>query len=295
MNRTKNKHPRYGFKRKTEIPAQLLRLKSFEYQIRKNWRKIRISRIITSLFGAQYKRSRDLIEIDITYRCNLKCYNCNRSTRQAPSNLDISIDQINQFVNESIEKGIIWKRIRILGGEPTLHPHFLEIIKSLERYLSFNHDSELQVVTNGFDEKTNKILNNLPDHIWIENSRKSTPRQLSFAPFNVAPRDLRAYKNTDYSNGCAILEDCGMGLTPQGYYPCAISGGIDRIMIKNIGYTSCPDVNDDMKYLLEEFCQYCGRFTDGHYIPKNMRPQLEGEFISESWSILYTKWKQKQQ
>ena len=47
------------------------------------WRRIRIRRVVTAVLGPQYHRSRDLIEIDITYLCNLYCNNCNRSVTQA--------------------------------------------------------------------------------------------------------------------------------------------------------------------------------------------------------------------
>ena len=40
------------------------------------WRRSRAQKWMTLLLGPQYSRSRNRIEIDITYRCNLRCLNC---------------------------------------------------------------------------------------------------------------------------------------------------------------------------------------------------------------------------
>lgn len=290
MESTQIKKPRHGFKRNTIVPKNWVKLARIEYHFKRIWRSIRINRHLTALLGPQYVRSRDMIEIDITYRCNLNCYNCNRSIRQAPEALDMQLSQIEAFVNESIERKLLWKRIRVLGGEPTLHPEFIKIIASLDKYTLFNTDCEIQVVTNGHGEKVKAMLQLLPKEIWVENSSKESPFQPDFAPFNMAPCDNPAFSNCDYSNGCAIMEECGMGLTPMGYYPCAVAGGIDRIAGQELGYIHIPDIKDDMSPVLNEMCKYCGRFTDGHYIPRNLRNQVFDEPISSSWQTLYDNW-----
>ena len=156
------------------------------------------------LFGPQYKRSRKLIEIDITYLCNLYCINCNRSASQAPEEMHITIDRIQSFVNDSISLKHRWNRIRVLGGEPTLHPHFRDIIDCLMRYREWNGDCKIEVVTNGYGEKVQSVLDTLPKTIWIENSKKSGRIQMDFGPFSLAPCDDSKFSRADYRNGCAI-------------------------------------------------------------------------------------------
>ena len=34
----------------------------------------------------------------------------------------------------------------------------------------------------------------------------------------------------DYSNGCAQISLCGMDLNPYGYYACAVTDEIDRVL-----------------------------------------------------------------
>lgn len=259
--------------------------------LRAHWRMLRIHRFVTQLLGPEYRRSRDMIEIDITYACNLACFNCNRSVRQAPENLHISLAQVEAFVDDSIARDKRWRRIRVLGGEPTFHPKFTEIISELRRYQSWHTDCIVEVVTNGHGERVERKLATLSMGIWVDNSRKVGDLQPAFGPFNLAPVDDPKYRNTDYSNGCIIMQSCGMGLTPMGYYPCAVAGGIDRIIEAGLGQSKLPNDNDDMGELARQLCSLCGRFRDGFHVPKPLRPPLLDEKISPTWQRLYEGWR----
>ncbi|HEV7590055.1 MAG TPA: radical SAM protein [Longimicrobium sp.] len=284
---------RNSFGRASSFPARWVRLGRAWYALRAGWRKLRISRLATRLLGRQYRRSRDRIEIDITYLCNLHCLNCNRSVRQAREALHMPVEQVRQFVEESIARRKRWSRIRVLGGEPTLHPEFLPIIEELRRYRAWHPECVVEVVTNGHGPKVQAQLQQLPKDLWVENSKKIGPVQPSFGPFNLAPVDDAGFRHADFSNGCAIIRDCGMGLTPLGYYPCAVAGGIDRITGNGLGRTGLPGDADDMEEALRKLCRLCGRFRDGHYVPKNLRPPLEEEKISPAWKRLYAEWHER--
>ncbi|PUE64855.1 radical SAM protein [Arcobacter lacus] len=280
-----------SFNNPTRYSEKKILIGKLKYKFFSLFRFLRIQKFITKYWGPQYTRSREYIEIDITYHCNLYCNNCNRSSAQAPEKLHIKVEKIINFVDESINLNKFWKRIRILGGEPTLHPDFFTIINELLRYKNFYQKVIIEVVTNGNGKKVNNIISQIPKEIWVENSNKESIIQPEFGPFNLAPIDEKKNIFVDYSNGCAIMKDCGMGLTPMGYYPCAIAGGIDRIIKKNIGYKTLPDNSDNMLDLAREFCQYCGRFRDGHYIPKNIRKPILEQETSETWKLFYSNWK----
>ena len=48
----------------------------------------------------------------------------------------MTLAQIQQFVQESIELNKKWKLINLLGGEPTIHQDFLEIVDpKKEKYI----------------------------------------------------------------------------------------------------------------------------------------------------------------
>lgn len=284
-----------SFKRSSNYPSKWIVIGRGWYGLRAIYRKFRTSKLMTVMLGPQYTRSRDFIEIDITYFCNMHCLNCNRSSSQAPEAKHISLEKIKTFIEGSISRSYRWNRVRILGGEPTLHPQFSEIIEQLLRYKKWNPECLIEVVTNGYGKKVQRVLETLPKSIWIENSRKLTNVQEDFGPFNLAPCDDPDFLHADYKNGCEIMEECGMGLTPMGYYPCAIAGGIDRIAGWNIGYESFPDLEDDMLELAERFCALCGRYKAGHFIPRNLRPKLLESKISVSWVRLYEDWSQAMQ
>jgi len=43
----------------------------------------------------------------------------------------MSVEQIQKFINESVDNNVKWERIRVMGGEPTLHPDIFEILNLL--------------------------------------------------------------------------------------------------------------------------------------------------------------------
>lgn len=277
-------------KRMPRISPRWVWLWRWIYAGRAAWRHVRTTRPAAALLGRQYQRSRDLIEIDITYLCNLHCLNCNRSVSQARDEMHMPVETVARFVNDSIARRTRWRRIRVLGGEPTLHPQFQAVMAELLRYKAWHGECIVEVATNGYGSRVNRELGALPAGVLIDNSAKSSDVQAHFGPFNLAPIDDWRYSWTDYSNGCTIIRDCGIGLTPMGYYPCAVAGGIDRILRADLGRRELPEDSDDMSDQLRALCRLCGRFRDGHFVPRILRPELVESKISPSWERLYERW-----
>jgi hypothetical protein len=221
---------------------------------------IRCQSPVCHCFGKPFQPSRKYIEIDITYKCNLKCINCNRSCTQAPSEVEMPVSTIDAFIDQSVDQNIAWRRIRILGGEPTLHSRFFEIVDRLTRYQQVhNPDVRLVVGTNFHGRQVHWALEQLHPSIAIKSTLKTSRTNL-FRPFNVAPVDTLFNRFSDYSCGCRIIEDCGLGLTPSGYYVCAVAGGIDRIFGYRLGRPGLPDPTDAFEDQLKAFCPLCGHF-----------------------------------
>ena len=242
----------------------------------------RVNKVTTGIFGHRWRRSVRRLEIDLTYACNLRCNDCNRSVAQAPSSAHLTARNIREFLDESIQKRYHWEMIRLLGGEPTLHPEFLSIIEMLLMYKKEHERSlRIEVITNGYGIKVNSVLQKIPSGVVVRNTNKKGNEQDQFEPFNRAPIDLREHANTDFANGCWVTQYCGMGLTPMGYYHCAVAGGIDRIFQAGIGRSSIPEPDDRMHREMSELCRYCGHFCkQSEAIPREQR-------ITSSWRAAY--------
>jgi len=248
-------------------------------------RHARTTRLATRLLGREYARSRDLIEIDITYVCNLRCAGCNRSCPQAPTGEMMAVREIEKFIAESIDAQYYWKRIRIVGGEPTLHPQIHRIVEILLDYIrDFSIGTKIMLITNGAAALTKKVISEMPPEVEIVNTQKTPEKDNIFARFNSAPIDDARWRDADFTNGCRIAKDCGTGLTPYGYYPCAPAGAIDRVFGLDIGRKQLPGTDDGMHDILTALCRYCGHFRDE-------RPRLIDSGCSPAWARAYEQYR----
>ncbi len=280
-------HYRFHDAVKRSVPAGLRkRIRRARARVMSVYGKWRIQRGVTRILGPQFRRSLDRLELDITYACNLHCFNCNRSCEQARTNDHMSVDQICHFLAESRDRGQKWRMIRVIGGEPTIHPNFLEIIGLLAEYRrTFSPATRIVVCTNGYGDKVQRTLARLPPEIVVENTSKESPVQPTFMTFNVAPVDVPEFADSDYANGCSIIKKCGFGLAPSGYYPCGPAGSIDRVFGFNLGRKTLPAPGDDMHEELRKFCSVCGIFKRSVQTQPLIQPVM-----SPTWSKAYVAW-----
>jgi hypothetical protein len=273
----------YVFSLRQNLPASVRRAIGRCYGYYVFWR---ISPGTTKMLGPRFRRSRDRIEIDITWDCNLRCFCCDRSCGQAPSEERMTVGQIRWFLEETRQRNIHWKSICLSGGEPTLHPQFHEILRMVLEFR--NRDSPgatIMVNTNGFGAEVNAALASIPDGVDLCNTRKSGRRQDDFIPFNLAPRDSQEYAQVDFRNACCVTRDAGIGLTSSGYYPCVVAGAIDRIFGFDCGRKTLPDPEDGMEAELSRFCTLCGLFRLNYTMEV-----LSGSLASETWQKAYAAW-----
>ena len=123
--------------------------------------------------------------------------------------------------------------------EPTLHPEFLAILRELQRYAAQVPTGRIAVATHGHGDRVRSVLARRPPGIAVDDSAKDSAEP-PFATFNVAPVDVPSYAAADFRNGCPFTSTCGIGLTPRGYYACALAGGIDRVFELGLGRDRLP-------------------------------------------------------
>ncbi len=198
----------------------------------------------------------------------------------------MTVEQIKKFISETVAMNYKWERIRILGGEPSLHPDVMEIMRLLCEYRTqHNPECTILFVTNGHGEKVKKVLSQLPKEVVIDNTAKKGIVHW-FTAFNWAPIDLKRYFLADYSVGCGTPRENGIGLTPYGYYSCAPAGGIDRVMGFDVGRKTLPAADDQMLELRNTFCRYCGHFIGGC-------TARETPLVSITWKKAYDRYKEE--
>jgi uncharacterized radical SAM superfamily Fe-S cluster-containing enzyme len=87
-----------------------------------------------------------LAVIDLTNRCNFNCPVCFAETPDKASAYFLDLDTVRRMLAALLSHGPVpCRHVQFSGGEPTLHPRFLDIVR-MARDMGFNH---LQVATNG--------------------------------------------------------------------------------------------------------------------------------------------------
>ena len=220
------------------------------------------------------------IELEITTDCNLRCLNCDRSCRQAPSSECMTLDQVKRFVAESLEFEHKWSKIVLLGGEPTLHPDLLEMIDAISQYKIKNRYCRVAVYSNGFTEESRAMLTKLPGFVRT-NHKVKTSAVNKFNCYNVAPVDY-GLKATF----CDIPWRCGCALTRYGYFPCGAGAALARVYGFDIGVKKLQDLTVERFFKqLAILCQYCG------HAPTELRHSTTQAEMSKSWVEAYAQYK----
>ncbi len=195
-------------------------------------------------------------ELHITYACNLSCTNCNRASYlKNPHSPDMTITDVIEFFSQCIE--LNWKPdILIIGGEPTMHPQFEEIVAVSRRFVGDN--GLVQVWTNGRDKAMvdkirHKYMASVPEETFKERSRIDFP----WDDYFVSPADYGIERQKCWQHGSEI---CGISVDSGGYMPCAVGGMLDGMLKLGLRTKRLADLFDNEKNaaLTKEMCKHCG-------------------------------------
>jgi len=252
----------------------------------------RVQPVATRLLGPQFRRNRHRIGIALTYACNLRCFNCDESSAQAPADTQMTVEQIQKFVDESAAAHYRWDLIEIAGGEPTMHQDFLKILDILRTFRDrHSPHTVIKVLTNGAGDRVKQTVSHIPHDVLVLDSHKEGKRQveLKHSTFNLAPEEVAEYQHADFRNACEWTEKCGTGLGPTGYYHCPVAAGMDRIFGWNAGRPSLPSEQDSMEDLAERFCQKCGYFLR----QVEYKKVLDKPLISPLWQSAYAEYRSR--
>lgn len=217
--------------------------------------------------GLRYATNTHVIEIDVTWECNMKCLNCARLLDKLPSGSRMSMELVDEFVRGSIASKRTFTDINICGGEPGLHPDIVEIMGLIVGYKhTYSPSTRISLTTNEVGiaiQRIARVVNEYGDDIHIRRTPKKSRYQPRFTTVCIAPIDLPGMANVDYSMGCWRTSTCGISYSPVGYLPCAcVSGAIDRAFGLGLALPDIP-TDEQAKEILGKQCRYCGFFLFG--------------------------------
>lgn len=213
-------------------------------------------------------------QLEITSRCNLSCTQCDRNCGVVPPGPDLDLYQIWNFISASIYANHFWKRIDIIGGEPTLHKSLDSIFEIIKIYKDKYPKCRVRISTNGHGDHVNKVIETIPDWVHIRNSSKESKDQ-PHDGYRYAPIDSG---ETEVSS-CSVPWRCGIALTRYGYFPCGAGASLARVFGLDIGIKSFKEVTPAaLKKQMLQLCRYCGHSNC------ESRKTLAGDNgMSESW------------
>lgn len=213
------------------------------------------------------------VQLEITPRCNIGCNQCDRNCGLVSPGPDMSIAQIWQFVEESLNANKKWSRIDIIGGEPLLYKKLNSVFEIIKVYKNRFPKCKIRLSTNGFGDQVNEALKIVPDWVAIRNSSKTSKEQ-KHDYYRCAPVDV----GTKVIKSCSVPWRCGIGLTRYGYFPCGAGASLARVFGLDIGIKQLKDVTpQNLKKQMIQLCKYCGHSNS---LPCDYTSKTE---MSESW------------
>lgn len=209
-----------------------------------------------------YEPNIEWLEIAITYICNVQCSNCNALSTQAPTKRkdDMTLADVQRFLDESVACAYPWKWLKLFGGEPTIHPQFDEICTALAAYRDkYNPEVRLSVVSNATNpHKVSEVVRALRFDPQVSpkvrTNRDQWGNPLLYVPTNVSPADL-GLKGTD---GCFIPQDCGIALNNLGFWPCSPAGAAARVFGYEAPVKRVQDITSQRLKVMYKHCDHCG-------------------------------------
>lgn len=203
-----------------------------------------------------------MIELCLTYRCNVKCANCSNLCTQAPTTGDLTPVMVENFIKDSIDSNHIWGQITLHGGEPVLNPWIYDIVKLLVKY-SLDTGCKLWLLSNNSSPKIRETISRISLRYDIPlgiSEKKSINADaggnpIEYIPVNESPTDI----GLPFTHGCFQSKTCGVCFNYMGYFPCSPMAAAARVFNYSPAAASIKDLTENVciKYFAMH-CKNCG-------------------------------------
>ena len=196
------------------------------------------------------------IELNITMRCNLGCPNCNRMCNIYRDRIeDMSIDQIKRFIEQAKLLPEQKRKVKIVGGEPLLHPNIAEINDIFAEAVEKKWLSSVKYGTNKIITNSNKLPPEFKKSPFVRFSGMIS-RKKKHLPYLQSPVDMGWKKGDEPlpKRMCSQIRRCGFSLDKYGYLPCSLAIMIVRLF----GWTDLYRYEiPRVPWELERICKHC--------------------------------------
>jgi len=205
------------------------------------------------------------VEIHVVEHCNLNCSGCNHFSSLAKEEY-LQPEQFEKDMKRLAELSKDYFAIKILGGEPLLHPNITAFFDIARKYFP---STPIQITTNGI------LLVKQPDEFWQNCNKNKITVSISQYPIKLDKKAIKKAVKTHnvklVFNGSTTQERmCKLPLDLSGsqnikksFQKCAISWGCCVTLREGRMYTCC--IAAHIKFFNEYFKQNLA-ITDKDYV-----------------------------
>ena len=228
--------------------------------------------------------------VHLTLACNLACVGCNRGCFIRPPHTPrMTLDKFGEFLDEIQTEDIHLSHLRLLGGEPTLHPDFMKFVGMAAKYRwKSNRKCRVQVLSNQYSEHSLALLDEVRQKYTgvkiLAGAKQDGSVEFGKSKYIFVSSEDAGVERTP---GCHWLEgvtDCGFCVDQLGYAICAPGGTIDSLLQLNARAQYVKQLQDPdfCKWQMDVLCKHCG----GGIVYENL-PELHqhrGTPVSAMWN-----------
>ena len=153
------------------------------------------------------------LRVYLSKRCNMRCPHCFVYAGSASEN-ELTFSEISELVKKSVANGC--NKIILTGGEPSIHPHFVDILREISKYrvyvqiltngTAWSDDlidkatpfiDEVQISIDGFDEDSNSRIRGTGNFSKAMRSIEVFLQHNIFVALSVTPTPELLFENKD--------------------------------------------------------------------------------------------------
>ena len=216
-----------------------------------------------------------VIQIEVTNACHLSCANCSRFVGHHKNPYYMSLDEVEKAIKSLDGFG---GRIGLMGGEPSLHPNFVEICNLFIDLIPDKRRREFWTAGYKWDE-FKEIREKTFDSDLVHYNDHSKPEEGWHQPLLVSIDEVVEDKEKMWKliNNCWVQRRWSASITPKGAFFCEVAAALHHAMSGPDGW---PIEKDWWKKTTEDYekqkhfaCLKCSAALPMAEIPNNHVPQ----------------------